>query len=292
MFRLAHLSDVHLGPLPPVRPLDLASKRLTGWLNWRLNRARRFQPEILDDLVDHLRERKLDHIAVTGDLVNIALEAEFTRAREWLARVGDGEEVSLVCGNHDAYVPGALARALEHWRPWLGDGPINERDFPLIKRSGPVSFIAANSAVATPPFMATGRFDARQGERLSAALAAEAGRCRVVLIHHPPLDITKWHKRLVGADRFRRAIAQAGAELVLYGHTHVDRLDYIEGAGGRVPVVGVPAAGNAPGGHRPPARYNWFEIEKADKGWSIRMDEFGYGGGKPGISHLSSKKLV
>ena len=39
VFRIAHLSDPHLGPLPTVRLKDLASKRLTGYLNYRRNRA-------------------------------------------------------------------------------------------------------------------------------------------------------------------------------------------------------------------------------------------------------------
>ena len=39
MFRLAHLSDPHLGPLPPVRLRELMNKRLTGYANWRLGRA-------------------------------------------------------------------------------------------------------------------------------------------------------------------------------------------------------------------------------------------------------------
>ena len=41
MFRLAHLSDVHLGPLPDVSYRQLASKRITGYLTWHRNRARR-----------------------------------------------------------------------------------------------------------------------------------------------------------------------------------------------------------------------------------------------------------
>ncbi|TIO72439.1 MAG: metallophosphoesterase, partial [Mesorhizobium sp.] len=34
MLRLAHISDVHLGPLPDVTYRDLASKRVLGYVNW------------------------------------------------------------------------------------------------------------------------------------------------------------------------------------------------------------------------------------------------------------------
>ncbi|TIR95677.1 MAG: metallophosphoesterase, partial [Mesorhizobium sp.] len=33
MLRLAHISDVHLGPLPDVTYRDLASKRVLGYVN-------------------------------------------------------------------------------------------------------------------------------------------------------------------------------------------------------------------------------------------------------------------
>ena len=42
MFRLAHISDVHLGPLPPVTYRQLASKRITGYINWQRNRSKTF----------------------------------------------------------------------------------------------------------------------------------------------------------------------------------------------------------------------------------------------------------
>ena len=71
MFRLAHLSDVHLGPLPPVSFADLASKRVTGYVNWRRNRAHRMMDNALDALIADMLGQRPDHIAVTGDLVNL-----------------------------------------------------------------------------------------------------------------------------------------------------------------------------------------------------------------------------
>jgi len=41
---------------------------------------------------------------VTGDLTNLALVSEFGAARERLKRLGDARDVSIVPGNHDAYV--------------------------------------------------------------------------------------------------------------------------------------------------------------------------------------------
>ncbi len=38
MTTLAHMSDIHLAPLPPVKWTELLNKRITGYLNWRLRR--------------------------------------------------------------------------------------------------------------------------------------------------------------------------------------------------------------------------------------------------------------
>ena len=46
MFRLIHISDLHLGPLPAARIRDLASKRILGYVNWRRNRSRAFGDDI------------------------------------------------------------------------------------------------------------------------------------------------------------------------------------------------------------------------------------------------------
>ena len=44
MITLAHISDIHLAPLPPVRWRELLNKRITGYLNWRLTRGTRRSP--------------------------------------------------------------------------------------------------------------------------------------------------------------------------------------------------------------------------------------------------------
>ena len=77
-FTLAHLSDPHLPPLPAARVRDLAGKRALGYLNWTRNRHKYHRREVLDALVADMQAQRPDHIAVTGDLVNLALEAEFT----------------------------------------------------------------------------------------------------------------------------------------------------------------------------------------------------------------------
>src|SRR5215467_1532565 len=123
-FVLAHLSDPHLGPLPQPGVRELASKRLLGYINWRRSRHRRHRRDALDAITHDLLDRRPDHVAITGDLVNIALPAEFAHAGRWLETLGQPADVSVVPGNHDAYVAAATRYRDRHWLPYMtGDSP-------------------------------------------------------------------------------------------------------------------------------------------------------------------------
>ena len=50
MFRIAHLTDPHVGPLPRPRLKQLLSKRLTGWYNWHRSRQDLHDMELLAEL--------------------------------------------------------------------------------------------------------------------------------------------------------------------------------------------------------------------------------------------------
>ena len=114
-FTLAHLSDPHIPPLPRPRPGELMGKRVLGYLNWTRNRRKFHRRDVLDALVSDMKTQTPDHIAVTGDLVNLALEAEFMPARTWLEGVGPSDRVTVIPGNHDAYVRATRHRFAEVW---------------------------------------------------------------------------------------------------------------------------------------------------------------------------------
>ncbi|MCY6379521.1 metallophosphoesterase family protein [Hoeflea prorocentri] len=283
MFRLAHISDIHLGPLPRLSARELASKRITGYINWHRNRGKRLFGNILESLLDDIRAADPDHLAVTGDLVNLATKAEIMAATQWLVETGDPQDVSVVPGNHDAYVPGAFEALSHAWRPYmLGDDEAlstsGDNLFPYCRVRGNVALIGVSTASATPPFSANGIFGRRQALALRQHLveAENEGLFRVVMIHHPPVrGAAKTYKRMLGIRRFGAVMRSAGAELVLHGHTHLDTLYRLPGKDADVPVVGVPSASEALGGHRPASGYNLFTISGAPGAWSCRLDRYG-----------------
>src|SRR5262249_51003066 len=148
-------------------------KRALGYLNWTRNRQKYYRREVLDALVADLKAQAPDHIAVTGDLVNLALEAEFAPARAWLGSVGSPDRVTTIPGNHDAYVRATRHRFVETFGEYLrGDDAAGNGAFPFVRRRGPLALIGLSSAVPTAPFMATGTLGRGQLEALERILIA------------------------------------------------------------------------------------------------------------------------
>jgi 3',5'-cyclic AMP phosphodiesterase CpdA len=274
-FTLAHVSDPHLPPLPEPRLSELMGKRLFGYLNWTRNRHKYHRRDVLDVLVSDLQAQVPDHIAITGDLVNLALDAEFAPAKAWLESVGPPAKVTLVPGNHDAYVRATAHRSAETWKSYLtGDtAPEDDAIFPSLRRRGPLALIGVSSAVPTPPLMATGWLGLGQMEaleRLLASLVSE-NAFRVLLIHHP-LRSSASAKRLTDAPELLALLKKYGVELVLHGHDHVHSTMWVEGPNGSsIPVIGVPSASARAHGHYPDAAYNLFSIVRDGDGWRCQQ---------------------
>ena len=268
-FTLAHLSDPHLPPLPAARFRDLAGKRALGYLNWTRNRHKYHRRDVLDALVADLRAQRPDHIAVTGDLVNLSLEAEFAPSRAWLESVGGGEDVTVIPGNHDAYVRATRHRATEAWDDYLrGDQADGGAAFPFLRRRGPLALIGLSSAVPTPPLMATGKLGRAQLEALDKVLTQLSAEevFRVLLVHHP-LNSSSRIKRLTDSRKLHALLRKHGVELVLHGHDHIHSTMWFDGPHGRIPAIGVPSASALARRHYPAAAFNLFSIERENGAW-------------------------
>ena len=272
MFTLAHLSDPHLSPLPVASFFELAGKRLTGWLNWQRTRHNVHDRAVLDAIIADIKAQRPDHIAVTGDIANIGLPAEYANGRAWLDSIGSGADVSFIPGNHDIYVSGCEAMAARAWGAHMrGD---DGESFPYLRRRGALALIGVSSGVVTAPFMATGEVGAAQLEKLGALLGRlkDEKLFRVVTIHHPPVSASAHHKRLIDAEAFKAVIASHGAELVLHGHDHLNMVNWLEGPeGAQVPVAGVPSASARPGMDHDAAGYNLYRIGGAPGAWQCEM---------------------
>ena len=270
-FRLAHLSDAHIGPLPVPRMRDLLGKRLTGYLNWH-RRSRIHNMDVLAKIVADIHAQAPDHVAMTGDILNIGLPAEFPFASAWLETLGASQEVSFVPGNHDAYVRSSLVHLERTFAPWTTADETALKSYPYLRVRGDIALIGMNSGVPTAPLLASGKLGSEQRDRLEIALSETGARglMRVVMIHHPPHRTGATPGRgLSDARRFETLIAKHGAELIIHGHNHRHSVVHIAGPGGPVPVIGVASASAVPGTERHRAAWHMYEITRDGDRWTV-----------------------
>jgi len=285
MFRLAHVTDPHFRGArggQGIRAGELWGKRAVGYVNLVVNRVRKHKMDLLEDLRVDLRAQAPDHLAVTGDLSNIAVTAEWRSALAWLDLSGVAPEaISVIPGNHDAYVPEVLAtREFERlFAPYQTSDLDREGErahYPFVQIREPLALIGVSSAVATGDLGAWGEIGEAQLARLEAVLKAPelAALTRVVLVHHPPvLHKGTENRNLRDRQAFGQVLARAGADLVLHGHDHQDQRGALPGPDGRsIPVIGAGSASYA-GGPERRARYSVYEFEGRSITWVSRVHD-------------------
>lgn len=304
--RLAHLTDLHL-PIPtPPRLSELVGKRAFGYLSWTRNRQFRHRIEALEKLVADCRRLQPEFTVISGDLVNISTDAEFIAASQWLKDNFDAAATTFSPGNHDAYVRRDWAHGLGLFSDFMVGAragaaapraPVNAADFPFVRQTGPVSLIVANSAPPKPIGLATGTLGAAQIDRIGAELdaARSAGRCRILVLHHPATaGATPARKALTDAPALRAMLAQKGVELVLHGHTHYPVWERVSTPDGDRPVVGGGSASHpSAAGKYNAARYNIFDIDgDFERGWRIGVEVRELDGAGGGVETVERRALL
>ena len=314
--RFAHLSDWHATSLVHPGFAAFRGKRLSGYASWAISRRRHHSPEILAAAMRDVRAQRVDRVLVTGDLTHISLPAEFAVARTQLERLGSPEQVFLIPGNHDCYVPVPASESWDQWAPFLRglqpgevDGelaaaltppPANEcaprhADFPTLRMGGPVAWIGLCSAIPTPIFRAGEQLGKVQLERLRRLLVllGARGMCRVLMIHHPVHPHGEPERRaLSDGQALRDLLAEVGAELVVHGHKHRRRVDFLDVPGGRrIPAIGVPSSSEV--GSRPDrrAQYHVYTARPSSSGngFDLAAEVRGYDAGTRAFVGLADR---
>jgi 3',5'-cyclic AMP phosphodiesterase CpdA len=282
-FTIAHLSDFHLSSLKKVKIQDLLNKRIFGYLKWQLHRRSEHKPEVLEALLRDLQMTDPDHIVVTGDLTHLALPAEFQEAKKILHSMGSPRKVTVIPGNHDAYVKTDWNSTFLLWTDYMAaDKPRHSgqmeshshKIFPSLRIRDFVALVGLTSARPSGVFFAVGSVGKLQLQELEKILAETGQRqlFRIVLIHHPPLPgMVSWRKRLTDGEALSMILKRQGVELVLHGHAHRDSQGHFDTTAGQARTMGVSSA-SAPGRtrkHR--ARYHIYRLKKDPHGWEMTV---------------------
>lgn len=225
--RIGHLSDIHVWDDEDLGPLDFFTKRVTGWVNHRLSRAKEYDRAILCAAIHTLVDARPDMVVVSGDLSNLGLPSEFAAARRLLQPLLDaGIRVTAVPGNHDYYLPSNTRGRFEVAFSELqrADARLDGHVYPWLVRVGDVRVVHLNSAIATPPLGAWGRVGEVQRDATRRLVRNNPGGALVLVLHHHPVRAP--HKRvevtreLKDAAEVRGLCVELGADLVIHGHNH------------------------------------------------------------------------
>jgi len=256
--RVAHFSDLHVLALDGVATHRFLNKRFTGWVNLKLKRGHKHRPAYVRAIAQEITRAKVDHVVITGDLTNLALEQEFEAVRALLEEeLGmHADDISIVPGNHDLYTRGAMRdrRFSRFFEPYIAsDLPelavdIDLGRFPFVKLRGPLAIIGMSSAVPRPPLVASGELGEPQIDALARILAHDEVRRRtpVIALHHPihnPASAVKtWLEGLRDADGLVDALGIVENGLLLHGHLHRRIQRHLPTKSGKVLAVGATSA--------------------------------------------------
>ncbi len=290
--KVVHLSDLHLLSLEGAIPFRLLNKRLTGYINLRFRRRAIHKPLAVQAAAREIRRLGIDHVVITGDVSNLALEREFVLVRSFLQRDLEfpPDRVSLVPGNHDAYTMGAhrSQRFTRYFAPYLRsdiplDAPLNaprnvpeksdaagaDSAFPFVHLRGPVAIIGLSTALPRPPLVASGRLGGAQLRALERVLAHPEVRRRtpIVLQHHPFHNPTSRAKTLLeglgDAAAEGRLLRQVSRGLLLHGHLHRRIHRKLHTDRGHIDVVGAASASLLHDSDERMAGFNVYDVDDA-----------------------------
>ena len=174
-------------------PRDLMGKRAVRLREPGGQPLRKHKMDLLEALRVDLRAQAPDHLAVTGDLSNVALDGGVARGAGLAGSVGRGARcISVIPGNHDAYIPRC-------WPPASSSGcsPLirraisiateTARHYPfVVHMREPVALMGVTSAVATGDLGAWGaigeaQLGAARGHAGTRAARAERASCWCII---------------------------------------------------------------------------------------------------------------
>jgi 3',5'-cyclic AMP phosphodiesterase CpdA len=277
--RIAHFSDLHILSLDGVPAWRFFNKRLTGWAMLRFHRKSVHKPEAVNAVAEEVRRVGVDHVAITGDLSNLALESEFHEITRFLdERLAlPADSVSIVPGNHDLYTHGAArSRRFESFFnaylqsdiPEIGVEHHGAR-WPVVKLRGPAAFIGLSSAVPRLPMVASGYFGDAQLDAFSQVLEHPEvkKRTKVILQHHPAhnfdrIFITKM-EGLTDSRKLAHKLGDVERGLILHGHSHHRIRREIATRGGIIDVVCATSASLISDNPHRHSGFNLYEIDDA-----------------------------
>jgi 3',5'-cyclic AMP phosphodiesterase CpdA len=264
--RLGHLSDLHLADRRRYPRHGLTAKDCD-----------KHSVRLGKQLLSALRESRVDHLVVTGDLTASGETSEFEKAADLLRPWAEKGRLTVVPGNHDLWTEDAAEKG-RFLRTVGPDGRGMKRPaapYPLAVTLSPeVVLVALDSARwGEDPWRTPGRLGPQQlqAARDLVRQHAKEGRAVLLALHHHlvlpperiPSDARVARMPLADADKVVRLVAEMPVAAVLHGHRHCAFRLELPAPSGTTPVL---CAGSATRAADEPVRRARAFIYEVDRG--------------------------
>jgi Icc-related predicted phosphoesterase len=197
---------------------------MLGMMELFLGRARRFELDRLQAVIDRVLTLEPDHLVITGDLTTTALPAEFQDARRQLTPLlTDPGRVSIVPGNHDR----ATLRSFRSHRFETAFSEFLPRPtFPWLRQLDDETSLLGLDPTRSH-LSARGLMPEEQLREATSLITEAAGRARrlVIACHYPVLAPAAYRrelhlKRMINDERVCEWLETIGPHLYCCGHVH------------------------------------------------------------------------
>jgi 3',5'-cyclic AMP phosphodiesterase CpdA len=213
----------------------------------------RYSLKLLQGRLKALKEARVDHLVVTGDVTLSAEASEFKKAQELLAPWAEARKLTVVPGNHDVWTEESITtqRFLRAMGPDGRGAPAKREDaaYPHVVQLAPDLVLIAldSSRCGEDPHETPGELGQGQLMRTRdlAKMHGTSGRGVVLAFHHHvvlprerlPSDAATDKMPLSDADQVVRLVAELPVVAILHGHRHAAfRLD-LPGVSGPTPLL-------------------------------------------------------
>ena len=220
---IIHISDLHFHTYPK-NFRDWKSKRILGATNLLFRRKRQFPLQRAKKLVEQIQKMNWDHLVISGDLTQLALEKGFSRARKTLEPLlTDPERVTVVPGNHDRYVSQTVGVDLfsKYFGEFFGKKEIHVREL-----SSDWVIIGWDSAHPNDWLTAAGTVRRNTLKSTEDLLQSYTAKTKFIIVNHYPLSFPEGWKsdnlhELYNLVPVRNWILRhSQIRLYLHGHIH------------------------------------------------------------------------
>ncbi len=247
--RLAHISDLHVLDID-AKFYEFFNKRIIGGLNLMLKRKKEHDPKYVEALIEDLNNQDIDHLVITGDITNLALDSEFKRAKKILEGYKKQDSISIIPGNHDNYVKKAYKNKLfeKYFSSYLKSDVSVKNIFPFIKfLKDDIALIAFSSSIPSCLFCSAGKISKEQINQFEEVMKDDRlkNMKKIALIHHHVSDYSKIEKYFSGLrnkNEILDLLAKYNIEILLHGHRHTNGEYVVEHNGYKLKVLETAAS--------------------------------------------------